>query len=78
MGQYQSNITFEYYLNNFNKSKEPIKRVDRMDHNKIEFRNLTIENYVQDTILLPINRVFQKTSQQMLSKYLMSPTPDYC
>lgn len=58
MGQYQSNITFDYYLSNINKGKLPTKKIDRLDHNKIEFRNLTIENYVQETILLPIKHVF--------------------
>jgi hypothetical protein len=78
MGQYQSDVTFDYYLSNINRGKKPTQPMYRMDHNKIEFSDLTIENYVQETILLPINQVFQQTSKQMLSKYLMSPTPEYC
>ena len=62
IGQYQSSIAFDYYLSNINKGNDPKKPIESIDHNKIEFKNLTIENYVQDTILLPINKVFQKTS----------------
>jgi len=78
MGQYQSPIAFDYYLRNLEMAKMQSQKVDRLEHNKIEFKNLTIEGYVQESILLPIRQVFQKTSEQLLCKYLMSPTPEYC
>ena len=54
MGQYQSPIAFDYYLRNLEMAKMQSQKVDRLEHNKIEFKNLTIEGYVQESILLPI------------------------
>lgn len=46
-----------------------------LDHQKVEFKNLTIESFVKDTILNPLQDIFKKTSKQFLRKYLMSETP---
>lgn len=84
MGQYQSKDAFDYYLSQRGSQELPNskprapKAIDHHDHNKIEFKNLTIEGYVYEAVLLPIQQVFQKTSEQFLSKYLMSETAQYC
>ena len=75
MNQYQSRNAFEYYLEDKEDSKGTSKG---KSHNQIVFRKLTIENYVYETIMLPIQEIFAQTSLKFLSRYLMSSTPQYC
>lgn len=75
MNQYQSTNTFEYYLEDKKDDNGPSKG---SNHNQIVFRKLTIENYVYETIMLPIQEIFAQTSLKFLNRYLMSSTPQYC
>lgn len=75
MNQYQSTNAFEYYLG---ENKEEHGASKGSNHNQIVFRKLTIENYVYETIMLPIQEIFAQTSLKFLNRYLMSSTPQYC
>lgn len=44
----------------------------------IKFKNFTIESFVMDSVLAPIQDIFMMTSRQFLNKYIMSPTKQFC
>ena len=75
MTQYQCSEVFEYYLKDDIKNDKKIKPEDQ---GKIQFKNLTVESYIKDTILEPISQIFSNTSQQFLNQYLMREGPEYC
>lgn len=58
MSQYQSDGAFNYYLNE--EDSKP------RDHKKIEFRDVTVEGFVAETILHPIHEIFRRTSKLFL------------
>lgn len=66
MSQYQADGTFDYYLNE--------QDTKARDHKKIEFRDVTVEGFVAETILHPIHEIFRRTSKLFLQRYLMSET----
>ena len=70
MSQYQSDGAFNYYLN-----EEDSKA---RDHKKIEFRDVTVEGFVAESILHPIHEIFRRTSRLFMQRYLMSETEQYC
>jgi hypothetical protein len=60
MKQYQSDNAFAYYLE---ENRQQMKENEiQGNHNKIVFEKLTIENYVYETMLLPIQEIFGQTS----------------
>ena len=60
MKQYQSDKAFEYYLE---ENRQELKENEiALNHSKIVFEKLTIENYVYETMLLPIQEIFGQTS----------------
>ena len=60
MKQYQSDNAFEYYLE---ENRQQLKENQiALNHSKIVFEKLTIENYVYETMLLPIQEIFGQTS----------------
>lgn len=67
MQQYQCNPAFEYYLG-----------TKVQEYSKILFKDLTIENYIFETVLTPVMQVFRQTSEQFLNQYLMRDGPEYC
>ena len=68
MRQYQCEPAFEYYLSN----------EGGKDYSKILFKELTIENYIRETVLTPVMQVFRQTSEQFLNQYLMRDGPQFC
>jgi len=62
MHDYQSAPAFKYYL----------ERQNENDQGKVEFSNLSIESFVYDSILVPVQQVFKQTSHQFMNRYLMS------
>ena len=54
MTLYQAPHAFEFYCDH--------KDEEKLDHQKVEFKNLTIENFIKDTILNPLQDIFRKTS----------------
>ena len=69
---YQAPSSVQYFI----KEEDDQEVVNRS--NTISFKNLPIESYVLDSILLPVRNIFRQTSSQFLSFYLMSPTQKYC
>ena len=68
MRQYQCQKAFDYYLSNEN----------AREYSQILFKDLTIENYIFDTVLTPVMQVFRRTSEQFMNQYLMRDGPEYC
>lgn len=68
--QYQAETAYQYYL----RDSEQRSLLNHM----IKFKNFTIESFVLDSVLAPIQDIFMMTSRQFLNKYIMSPTKQFC
>lgn len=44
----------------------------------VRFNKLTVESFVLDAVLIPVQDIFKQTSKVFLNKYIMSQTPHYC
>lgn len=68
--QYQSRAAYDYYMHD--------AETKQLNSQLVKFKKLTVESFVLDAVLMPVQDIFKHTSQVFLNKYIMSQTPHFC